>query len=188
MPRLKPNTSMCSAARALELLGDRWTLLLIREVMFGTRRFDDFTAHLGISRNVLSAKLASLVEAGVLVQRPLKQDTKRLGYYLTDMGEGLVPVLLALLQWGDRWLQTADSIPIRVIERATGEELAPIRLRNAAGEVLSLRELDWTPGPGAGHPSIAPLAAAYEAQRRVIPRPIPQPHPEPTNHKKVPTP
>lgn len=175
MARLKPNDSMCSAARALELLGDRWALLLIREVMFGTHRFDDFAAHLGIARNVLSAKLCGLVEAGVLVQRPLRQDAKRLGYELTEMGEGLLPVLVALLQWGDRWLQTPDSIPILVIERATGEALAPIRLRNAAGKELTRRELDWAPGPGAGHPSIAPLAAAYEAQRRVIPRPIPTP-------------
>lgn len=175
MPRLKTNTSMCSAARSLELLGDRWTLLLIREVMFGTRRFDDFAAHLGIARNVLSAKLSALVAVGILQQRPLRQDAKRLGYHLTEMGEGLLPVLVAIVQWGDRWLQTPDSIPLRVIERATGEELAPIRLRNAAGKELSRRELDWAPGPGAAHPSIAPLAAAYEAQRRVIPRQIPDP-------------
>ncbi|MDB5931365.1 MAG: transcriptional regulator [Polaromonas sp.] len=174
MPRLKPNISMCSAARSLELLGDRWTLLLIREVVFGTRRFDDFAAHLGIARNVLSVKLTSLVQAGILVQRPLKQDAKRLGYHLTDMGQALLPVLVALVQWGDRWLQTPDSVPVRFIERATGEELAPIRLRNAAGKEVSLRELDWAPGPGADHPSIAPLVAAYEGQRRVVLRPLPQ--------------
>lgn len=172
MPRRKSNTSMCSAARSLELLGDRWTLLLIREVAFGTRRFDDFAVHLGIARNVLSVKLASLVESGILVQRPLKQ-AKRLGYHLTDMGQALLPVLVALVQWGDRWLQTPDSIPIRFIELGTGEELAPIQLRNAAGKELQMHALDWEPGPGAGHPSIVPLIAAYEAQRRVIPRPIP---------------
>ena len=173
MPLLKPNASMCSAARSLELLGDRWTMLLIREVTFGTRRFDDFAAHLGIARNVLTLKLAALVKAGILAQRPLQQDGKRLGYHLTDMGEALLPVLVALLQWGDRWLQTPDSIPLRIIERATGEELAPIRLRNAAGLELTRSELDWAPGPGAAHPGIAPLVAAYEAQRRVVPRTIP---------------
>ena len=165
---------MCSVARSLELLGDRWTLLLIREVAFGTRRFDDFAVHLGIARNVLSVKLSSLVEAGILEQRPLKQDAKRLGYHLTDMGQALLPVLVALAQWGDRWLQTPDSIPIRFTELGTGEELAPIRLRNAAGKELQMHELDWAPGPGAGHPSIVPLVAAYEAQRRVVPRAIPQ--------------
>lgn len=173
MPRLKANDSMCSAARSLELLGDRWALLLIREVMFGTHRFDDFARHLGVARNVLAQKLARLVAAGVLVQQPLRNDALRQGYYLTDMGEGLLPVLVALLQWGDRWLQTPQTVPLRVIERGTGAELAPILLRSASGRVLQRRDLDWAPGPGAGHPSIVPLAAAYEAQRRRDPRPIP---------------
>jgi DNA-binding HxlR family transcriptional regulator len=189
VPRPKSNTSMCSAARSLELLGDRWALLLIREVVFGTCRFDDFADHLGIARNVLTTKLSGLVEAGVLMQQPLKQDSKRMGYHLTEMGEGLLPVLLALVQWGDRWLQTPDSIPIRIIERATGDELAPIRLQNAAGKELAMADLDWAPGPGAGHPSIARLAAAYEAQRLVTLRPIPK-APTQTNTKtktKVPT-
>lgn len=189
IPHPKSNTSMCSAARSLELLGDRWALLLIREVVFGTRRFDDFADHLGIARNVLTTKLSGLVEAGVLMQQPLKQDSKRMGYHLTEMGEGLLPVLLALVQWGDRWLQTPDSIPIRIIERATGDELAPIRLHSAAGKELTMAELDWAPGPGAGHPSIARLAAAYEAQRRVTIRPVPK-TPTQTNTKtktKVPT-
>jgi DNA-binding HxlR family transcriptional regulator len=164
---------MCSAARSLELLGDRWVLLLIREVVFGTRRFEDFAAHLGIARNVLSDRLAKLVEAGVLVQAPLRVDGRRLGYRLSEMGEDLVPVLVALMQWGDRWLQTPATVPIRVIERASGKELARMRPRNAAGKELGIRDLDWAPGPGARHPSIAPLIAAYEAQRRIEPRPIP---------------
>ena len=173
MPRLKPNESMCSAARSLELLGDRWALLLIRELMFGTHRFDDFASHLGIARNVLAERLNRLTAAGILVQRPLRSDALRQGYYLTEMGEGLLPVLVGLLQWGDRWLQTPDSVPLRLIERSSGTELAPIRLRSANGAELTRQDLDWAPGPGAAHPSIAPLAAAYEAQRRRDPRPVP---------------
>ena len=174
MPRQKPIASVCSAARSLELLGDRWVLLLIREVLFGTRRFEDFAAHLGMARNVLSNRLAKLVKAGVLVQAPLRIDGRRQGYRLSEMGEDLVPVLVALMQWGDRWLQTPDTIPIRVIERATGKELLRMRPRNASGKELGFRDFDWAPGPGAGHPSIAPLIEAYEAQRRIEPRPIPQ--------------
>jgi DNA-binding HxlR family transcriptional regulator len=173
MPRLKPNESMCSAARSLELLGDRWALLLIRELMFGTHRFDDFASHLGIARNVLAERLNRLTAAGILVQRPLRSDALRQGYYLTEMGEGLLPVLVGLLQWGDRWLQTPDSVPLRLIERSSGTELAPILLRSANGAELTRQDLDWAPGPGAAHPSIAPLAAAYEAQRRRDPRPVP---------------
>jgi DNA-binding HxlR family transcriptional regulator len=164
---------MCSAARSLEFLGDRWSLLLIREVMFGTHRFDDFASHLGISRNVLTEKLARLVSTGILKQKPLKTDAVRLGYFLTDMGEGLLPVLVALLQWGDRWLQNPETVPLIVTERKTGMALAPIRLRAEDGRELTRRELDWAPGPGAGHPSIAPLAAAYELQRWREPRAVP---------------
>ncbi len=174
MPRVKANDSACSAARSLELLGDRWALLLIREVMFGTHRFDDFARHLGIARNVLTGTLGRLVAAGILVQQPLRSDALRQGYYLTEMGEGLLPVLVALLQWGDRWLQTPQTVPLLLIERDTGQELAPIRLRAASGRELTRRDLDWAPGPGAGHPSIAPLVAAYEAQRWREPRPVPE--------------
>jgi DNA-binding HxlR family transcriptional regulator len=160
-------------------LGDRWVLLLIREVLFGTRRFEDFAAHLGIARNVLSNRLAKLVKAGVLVQVPLRTDGRRQGYRLSEMGEDLIPVLVGLMQWGDRWLQTPDTIPIRVIERSTGKELPRMRARNAAGKEIGFRDLDWAPGPGARHPSIAPLIAAYETQRRIEPRPIPTAVPRP---------
>lgn len=113
MLRLRVNESPCSAARALELLGDRWTLLLIRELVFGTRRFDEFAAHLGIASNVLAARLSALVVSEILMQVPVRVDALRMHYHLTEKGRDLVPVLVALLQWGDRWLQTPDSIPIQ---------------------------------------------------------------------------
>jgi DNA-binding HxlR family transcriptional regulator len=147
------------------LVGDRWSFLLIREVLFGTHRFDDFSSHLGISRNVLTQILMRLTDGGILMQKPLKQDAKRLGYYLTEKGEGLLPVLVALLHWGDEWLQSPDSVPMRVIERTTGQPLAPVRLHNREGHELSRRDLDWAPGPGALHPSVAHIAADYERQR-----------------------
>ena len=189
MPRFKPSESLCSVVRSLDLLGDRWTLLLIREVVFGTRRFDDFAAHLGIARNVLSVRLAKLVEAGVLMQEPLQAEGRRQGYRLTEMGEDLLPVLMSLMQWGDRWLQTPETIPIRIVERASGKPLPALRVRNAAGKTLALADLDWEPGPGAGHPLMAPLVAAYEAQRRTKPRPVPEAGaenaPAPSRRKKV---
>jgi len=174
MPRFKQQESVCSVVRSLDLLGDRWSLLLIREVLFGTRRFDDFAAHLGIARNVLANRLAKLVAFGILVQAPLRTDGARMGYRLSAMGEDLIPVLVALMQWGDRWLHTPDTVPIRLLERGTGREIPRIALRGEGGNALGLRELDWAPGPGAGHPSLAALLAAYESQRRIEPRPIPQ--------------
>ncbi len=166
MPRLKANESLCSAAKALEVIGDRWSLLLIREVFFGTRRFDDFASHLGIARNMLSTRLSKLVEEGILVQAPLQADALRQGYFLTDKGRDLLPVLIALLQWGDRWLQTPQSVPMQVVEGASGELLGPMRPRGADGRELALADLDWIPGPGADDPRIAPLVQAYERQRR----------------------
>jgi DNA-binding HxlR family transcriptional regulator len=178
MHRNQQDESICSVVRALDLLGDRWSLALIREVVFGTRRFDDFAAHLGIARNVLSNRLARLVAAGILVQAPLRTDGTRMGYKLGAMGEDLIPVLVALMQWGDRWLQTPATIPLRLLERGSGREIPRMQVRGAAGHPLGLRELDWAPGPGAGNPRAAALIAAYEAQRRVEPRPIP-PAPSP---------
>lgn len=175
MPRVRVNDSPCSAARALEVLGDRWTLLLIREVVFGTRRFDEFASHLGIARNVLAARLHALIGAGILVQAPVRDDALRMAYHLTEKGRDLLPVLIALLQWGDRWLQTPDSIPIQVIERESGEVLEPMRPRGRSGKALTERDLDWVPGPGSADPRIAPLVAAYEKQRRIAPPPLAAP-------------
>lgn len=172
MPRLSANQSPCSAARALEVLGNRWTLLLIREVVFGTRRFDEFAAHLGIARNVLAARLNALIEADILVQVPVRDDALRMGYHLTEKGRDLVPVLVALLQWGDRWLQTPESIPIHVVERESGRVLEPMWPRDQSGRALTLRDLDWFPGPGSTDPRITALVTAYEQQRRNEPRPI----------------
>ena len=175
MPRLKVNESFCSAARALEVLGDRWTLLLIREVVFGTRRFDEFASHLGIARNVLTARLNTMIDADILAQVPVRDDALRMAYHLTEKGRDLLPVLIALLQWGDRWLQSPDSIPIQIVERESGKVLEPMRPRNRTGKALTLLDLDWIPGPGAADPRIAPLIAVYEKQRRIEPRPIPAP-------------
>jgi DNA-binding HxlR family transcriptional regulator len=163
---------MCSAARALELLGERWTMLLIREIVFGTRRFEAFAVHLGIARNVLAARLSGLVEAGILEMRPIDPAARRREYRLTEKGRDTLPILIALMQWGDRWLQTPQSVPIRVIDRRTGRPLPRMRPLDADGNALDLRDLDWIPGPGARDPRIAPLVAAYEAQRRVELRPI----------------
>ena len=171
MPRHHANLSPCSAAQALELLGDRWTLLLIREVAFGTRRFDEFAAHLGIARNVLTSRLNDMIASGLLQQAPVREDALRMGYHLTEKGRDLLPILVALLQWGDRWLQTPESIPLLLIERASGEALEPMRPRNRSGVALELRDLDWVAGPGSTDPRIAVLVAAYEKQRRVAPRP-----------------
>jgi DNA-binding HxlR family transcriptional regulator len=174
MPRLKPNDSLCSAARALEILGARWTLLLLREVIFGTRRFDAFATHLGIARNVLASRLGLLVKEGLLETRRIEEDGLREEYRLTEKGRDALPILIALLQWGDRWLQTPKSVPIQVVDRRRHRPLPRMRPLDAEGNALDLRDLDWLPGPGANDPRMVSLVAAYEAQRRVEVRAIPR--------------
>ena len=174
MPRLKTNDSLCSAARALDILGARWTLLLLREVVFGTRRFDAFATHLGIARNVLASRLALLVNEGLLETRRIHDVGRREEYRLTEKGRDTLPILIALLQWGDRWLQTRKSVPMQVIDRRNRRALPRMRPLDAEGHALDLQDLDWIPGPGANDPRMVPLVAAYEAQRRVEPRSIPK--------------
>src|SRR3954462_3449695 len=93
---------VCSAARALEIVGERWTLLILRDALLGIRRFDDFQASLGIARNVLADRLGRLVEAGVLERRPYCERPLRHEYRLTAKSRDLWPVVHALVSWGDR--------------------------------------------------------------------------------------
>lgn len=102
----------CSVAGALEVVGDRWALLVVREVSFGHHRFTDIAAGTGAPRDRLTARLNDLVEVGVLERRPYSESPRRSGYHLTRSGWDLLPVLQALLQWGDRWV--ADEPPMRL--------------------------------------------------------------------------
>ncbi|HST47498.1 winged helix-turn-helix transcriptional regulator [Jatrophihabitans sp.] len=99
----------CSAAAALELVGDRWSLLAVREVMFGNRRFSEIARNTGAPRDRLAARLKVLVDAGVLERRQYQQSPPRSDYHLTPAGWALAPVLQALLEWGDAW--AVDSAP-----------------------------------------------------------------------------
>lgn len=105
----------CSAARALEVVGERWTLLIVRNALQGTTRFDDFLAALGVSRNVLSVRLNGLVENGILRRVRYQERPERFEYVMTPMGRALAPVIGSLMQWGDVWIPRKDG-PSRVIE------------------------------------------------------------------------
>ena len=97
---------VCSAARALEVVGDRWSLLVMREVFLGTHRFDAMQANTGAPRDILSARLKKLVARGVLEKRPYQERPVRFEYHATAAGEELAPVITALRQWGDRHLRS----------------------------------------------------------------------------------
>jgi DNA-binding HxlR family transcriptional regulator len=149
--RLMYSAENCSIRAALEIVGEKWTLLVLREVFFGVRRFADFQRTLGCARNILSARLRTLVEEGVLSREPYREPGSRVRYEyrLTEKGLDLFPIVVALMQWGDRWSAGADGPPVELSHRDCGDRLA-VELRCAAGHgPLSARDTQARPGAGA---------------------------------------
>jgi DNA-binding HxlR family transcriptional regulator len=145
----------CSVARALEVLGDRWTLLVIRDAFAGVRRFDDFQRGLGIARNVLSDRLGRLVEEGVLERRPYQERPERFEYRLTEKGAGLWRALVALMQWGDRYYAPPAGPPRLVRHRECGGQVDEHFACARCGAQLDARDVRLEPGPGATQPAAA---------------------------------
>ena len=142
-------TQHCSVARALEQVGDWWTLLIVREALFGTRRFSDFQGNLGIAKNVLSERLSKLVEAGIFERTAVPGRGNPQDYTLTAKGRDLFPVVVALMQWGDRWIQGRGGEPLRVIARSDGKPVTAVAVRDHAGTALEIVDVRAAPGPNA---------------------------------------
>lgn len=157
MTRNNQNSLNCSVAMALELIGEGWTILILREAFFGSRRFEDFQKHLGIARNILTTRLNKLCDKGILERTPIKEGAKRHEYKLTAMGRDLHTILIALTQWGDRWLQNTEGAPVKFIERATGEEIMDVAILSKDGREIKPRDLTLIPGPGATDETIERL-------------------------------
>ncbi len=136
-----------SIAKPAALLGDRWTLVILRQAFNGTKRFEDFQQSLGISRSLLSERLGRLVDAGVLRREPYKDDVRtRDRYRLTERGLDLYPVLIALRDWGDRYME-GDCPPVKIRHKDCGGE-PTLQLRcDKCGEEVSARDAEAT-GPG----------------------------------------
>jgi DNA-binding HxlR family transcriptional regulator len=136
----------CAVEGALELLGERWTFLVLREAFFGLRRFGEFQAKTGAPRNLLTNRLAALVENGVLTKAPYREEgqRERFEYRLTPKGKELYPILQALRQWGDRWLYDGEG-PLEVFHRECGGRVfAEVRCEHGHG-ALEARETDAQP-------------------------------------------
>ena len=118
-----PDEAACSIAASLDIVGDRWTILILRDAFRGLHRFDEFRRDLEIPRAVLAERLRRLVEAGVLVKRQYSEHPPRDEYRLTDMGRELSPILVALMQWGDRWLGGPDGPPTVLVHEPCGTEV-----------------------------------------------------------------
>ena len=139
----------CSVARALDVLGDWWTLLVVREAFVGTRRFANFEAALGISKNILTKRLRHLVRRGVLARVDAGAHGVRYEYELTPKGKDLATVMTALRQWGDRWVVGPGREPLLVYDRRTGRPIPRLRILGEDGQPLGGRDLELRPGPGA---------------------------------------
>jgi DNA-binding HxlR family transcriptional regulator len=149
MKRISFADTRCSLAQSLDMIGEWWTLLIIREAYFGTRRFSDFQSHLGIARNVLSERLDRLVANDILQRVPVSPGSKRAHYRLSEKGRDLVTVVIALVQWGDRWVMGPENAPVRMVDRATGEDIDTVQVRAKNGRPLGLHDIGLEPGPGA---------------------------------------
>lgn len=143
----KDLTEHCTVARTLDVIGDRWTVLVLRDAFYGLRRFDDFVADLGIARNILTDRLNRLVEHGVLVKQRYEERPPRYEYRLTDKGRDLLPVVLALAAWGDRWTLREDDPPVTFEHRACGHEADPQMVCGHCREPLVLGQIRVEPNP-----------------------------------------
>src|SRR5271165_3466794 len=142
-------TQICSIAGALEVVGERWSLLIVRDVFLGLRRFDQMQNHLGIARNVLQARLTKLIDEGVLERRLYEERPPRHEYRLSEKGLDLWPTVVALMQWGDRYAVPAAGPPVLLEHRDCGGAVDEHRVCEACGARLSVRDARAVPGPGA---------------------------------------
>ncbi|HYB92515.1 MAG TPA: helix-turn-helix domain-containing protein [Candidatus Binataceae bacterium] len=127
----------CSIARTLSIIGERWTILILREVFLGRSHFDDFQRNTGIARNILSTRLRALVNHGILERYAAPHDRARVEYRLTKKGLDLFPVLVAMLRWGDQWLADENGPPIALVHRPCGAHATPTMVCPNCGEEIS---------------------------------------------------
>jgi DNA-binding HxlR family transcriptional regulator len=142
------DSEVCSAARTLELVGERWSLLIVRNALFaGATRYNDFHKKLGIATNILKTRLDGLVDAGIMERRSYSQNPELYEYLLTDKGRELVPVVLALTEWGDRWA-APDGPPVLYTHSVCGDGIFQQTICATCGQVHDPAEVQARPGPG----------------------------------------
>jgi DNA-binding HxlR family transcriptional regulator len=145
MGKLKENLAelaVCGLPAALEAIGERWAFLILRGAFNGLHHFEEFQSTLGIARNILANRLGRLVQNGILARTPLPDDRRKIEYRLTEKGTELLPAMLALRQWGEKWETGCVSDPVLVDER-DGQPIAGIAIHAHDGRVLGHRDLRW---------------------------------------------
>jgi DNA-binding HxlR family transcriptional regulator len=155
----------CSVAQCLEVVGEWWSLLIVRDAFLGVRRFDDFQARLGISRNILNQRLNHLVDNGVLQRVRYQDNPPRSEYRLTEKGRDLWHVVTAMRQWGDRWA-APDGSPIRMRHKGCGRIVSVVPTCSHCGEPLDARSVTGEAGPGAREGDLARTRISANASGR----------------------
>lgn len=132
----------CGLPAALEVMGERWSFLILRAAFNGLVHFEDFSTSLGIARNILSNRLARLVEHGVLERVPCEDDRRKVEYRLTEKGAGLLPAMIALRQWGETYTMRVPSNPM-LVDKRDGQPIRPIGIRAHDGRDIGWHDLAW---------------------------------------------
>lgn len=143
----------CSVAQCLEVVGEWWSMLIVRDAFLGVTRFDDFQQRLGISRNVLNQRLTKLVDSGILTKIAYTERPPRYDYRLTDKGRDLWPVLTAMRQWGDLHAAPAGP-PVQVVHAGCDHVSEAVLVCSHCGERMGPRDVRAVPGPGARGPGL----------------------------------
>jgi DNA-binding HxlR family transcriptional regulator len=133
----------CSVARTLEVVGDWWTLLILRDVFMGVRRFDEIQRSLGVARNILSTRLRGLVDSGILERRPYQTRPPRYEYILTEKGLDLFPIVVALSRWGDRWEFGSTAAPVVMVHRVCGHDSEAMTVCSHCGSALLADDVEF---------------------------------------------
>ncbi len=149
MPSRQAQDFEDSVAAAAELLGDRWTFLILREAYFGTRRFNEFAQNLGLSRNILSSRLKTLVAQGIFEARPYGPGRTRNEYVLAQPGRDIFPIVVGLLQWGDKYIAGKRGPSIVLMHTRCGNDADPQLICGSCREPIEIGKILPTPGPGA---------------------------------------
>jgi len=141
----------CALPSALEVMGERWSFLILRAAMNGIVHFEDFQASLKIARNILSSRLAKLVAHGILSRETVAEDKRKVAYRLTAKGRELLPAMIALRQWGEKWGRGVPCTPV-LADRRDRLPIRPIAILSSDGRVLDLDELCWVDRDDLGQP------------------------------------
>lgn len=163
MKRRDLSEEACPIARSLERVGEWWSLLIMRDAFHGLRRFDEFQKSLAIAPNILSRRLATLVENGLLEKRAYSQRPPRYEYHLTEAGQGLAPVLLSLLHWGNTYF-APEGASITLADRATGRVVTPVLYDLEQQKPISLESHQLVAGPAADENMGARIRRASQQQ------------------------